>query len=165
MPSKIEKMKLSLQKKKDLFDRKLSEHYEDARSTNGQPLNDKRNGVATQKRWERQNNTLMNLNASIEKTEVAIDKYECQHSYAEVVLGKMPAPVKKLVEEKKIVQWIKHPTTFFVAGVKTGRFVWDFKKNFMFARYIHQIETKEEYAVFRDIYNGLRKALLQSTPD
>ena len=42
--------------------------FSDVKSANGQPLNDKRNGYSTMKRWDRQNETLSKIQKEIEKT-------------------------------------------------------------------------------------------------
>ena len=58
----------SLIKKNDLFDEKLNNHFETVKQANGQPLNDKRNGQATLNKWDRQNESLLNLKENIEKS-------------------------------------------------------------------------------------------------
>ena len=56
--SRLDILKASLEKKQAEFNRKLNEHFADVKRTNGQPLNDKRNGYSTMKRWDRQNDAL-----------------------------------------------------------------------------------------------------------
>ena len=74
--SRLYILKASLQKKQAKFNEKLNEHFTDVKSTNGQPLNDKRNGAATMNRWNRQNDVLSNIKKEIEKTEHAIEREE-----------------------------------------------------------------------------------------
>lgn len=52
--SRLDILKASLEKKQAKFNRKLNEYFSDVKSANGQPLNDKRNGYSTMKRWDRQ---------------------------------------------------------------------------------------------------------------
>lgn len=56
--SRLDILKTSLEKKQAKFYEKLNEHFADVRSANGQPLNDKKNGASTMKRWDKQNNVL-----------------------------------------------------------------------------------------------------------
>lgn len=48
--TRLEILKNSLAKKQAAFDAAFTEHTDDVKSANGQPLNDKRNGAATFKR-------------------------------------------------------------------------------------------------------------------
>ena len=69
-PAGSRRMKIlqqSLVKKQAAFDQRLQNHFDDVRSANGQPLNDKRNGQATLNRWERQNDGLRTADKEIEK--------------------------------------------------------------------------------------------------
>ena len=59
--SRLDILKTSLEKKQAKFYEKLNEHFADVRSANGQPLNDKKNGASTMKRWDKQNNVLSNM--------------------------------------------------------------------------------------------------------
>lgn len=65
--SRLDILKASLEKKQAKFNRKLNEYFSDVKSANGQPLNDKRNGYSTMKRWDRQNDTLSKIQKEIEK--------------------------------------------------------------------------------------------------
>jgi predicted Rossmann fold nucleotide-binding protein DprA/Smf involved in DNA uptake len=154
---RLEILENSLKKKEILFEQKLNAHFEDVKSTNGQPLNDKRNGAATLKRWERQDNTLRALNNSIEKTKRAIEKEK-----GKIILVKsveLPKEIKKLLKEKKITQWRKYPNRFFVVGVEKARLILDEKTNKIKHSYVSNIPTKEQYAIFRDIFNELNNTL------
>ena len=55
---RLEILEESLKKKQQLFDRRLQNHFDTVKQTNGQPLNDKRNGHATLDKWDRQNESL-----------------------------------------------------------------------------------------------------------
>ena len=74
--SRLDILKASLEKKQAEFNRKLNEHFADVKRTNGQPLNDKRNGYSTMKRWDRQNDALSRMQKEIEKTQTAIEHEE-----------------------------------------------------------------------------------------
>lgn len=81
-PAGSRRMKIlqqSLAKKQAAFDQRLQNHFDDVRSANGQPLNDKRNGQATLNRWERQNDGLRTADKEIEKTLRAIEREQCRH--------------------------------------------------------------------------------------
>ena len=58
--SRLDILRSSLQKKETKFNDMLDNHFNDVKSANGQPLNDKRNGRQTLNRWEKQNNSLRN---------------------------------------------------------------------------------------------------------
>ena len=74
--SRLKILKSSLKKKEDKFNKKINDHFGDVASANGQPLNDKRNGPATMRRWDRQNNAISNLQKEIDKTKSAIEREE-----------------------------------------------------------------------------------------
>ena len=74
--TRLEILKNSLIKKQEAFNAAFAEHTDDVKSANGQPLNDKRNGAATFKRWEKQEGKLRRLQAEIKKTEAAIEREE-----------------------------------------------------------------------------------------
>lgn len=78
--SRLKILKSSLKKKEDKLDKKINEHFGDVTSANGQPLNDKRNGPATMRRWDRQNNAISNLQKEIDKTKSAIEREEDGHA-------------------------------------------------------------------------------------
>lgn len=157
--SRLEILKQSLEKKEKAFDLKLNAHFDDVKSANGQPLNDKRNGHVTLDRWERQNNSLRSLDEGIQKTKNAIEKEESKIAYVELINQEVPQEILDLVANGKLVQWRKHPTIFFVKGVDKARIVWDTKRNVVAHRYISDIKDKEQWAKFRDVYNALNKVL------
>lgn len=159
MSKKLERLKASLEKKNQIFDEKLQNHFDAVAQTNGQPLNDKRNGAATINRLERQNDALRNLKESIEKTRNAIEReedIECGIDYANETI---PQEIMRLVESGELIQWRKHPTTFFVSGVDRARIVWDEKRKVVAHRYANELIDSEQRKKFVRIYNALNAAL------
>ncbi|WP_151765452.1 hypothetical protein [Acinetobacter soli] len=157
--NRLEILKQSLEKKEKMFDLKLNAHFEDVKSVNGQPLNDKRNGHVTLNRWKRQNDSLHSLNEGIQKTKNAIEREESKIANVQAVSAEIPNEILELVECGTLMQWRKHPNFFFVVGVDKARIFWDFKRNVVAHRYISEIKDKEQWAKFRDVYNGLNKVL------
>ena len=157
--NRLEILKNSLVKKQAEFDAKLQAHIDTVKQANGQPLNDKRNGQATLSKWEKQNNSLRTLQQSIEKTKEAIDREETKVALVECV--QVPEPIKYLIEAGKITQWKKHPTYFFVTGVDKARIVLLDNGN-IGHKYLTSIPSQEQYAIFRDVFNGLKKSLAVS---
>ncbi|MFY2643749.1 hypothetical protein ACOTDF_19490 [Achromobacter insuavis] len=156
MASRVEVLKASLAKKAALFDEKLMAHMGDVRSANGQPLNDKRNGAATLGKWERQNDSLRALNASIEKTKSAIEREETK--IAAVGAVALPEPIKALMASGVLLQWRKHPQFFFVSGVDKAR-IHLLDNGQVAHRYLSSIPSQDQYATFRDVFNALRARL------
>jgi len=159
---RLEILKSSLSKKEAKFDEKLDAHFSDVRSANGQPLNDKRCGAATMARWGRQNDTLRSVEAGIELTKQAIEKEESKISFVERISADLPAAIKLRLENGQLTQWRKHPNTFFVAGVDKGRIVWDSERNLLCHRYLTAI-PKEQFPLFKDAFNNLKKEISQLT--
>lgn len=157
--SRLEILKKSLEKKECLFSEKLESHFHDVKSANGQPLNDKRNGYVTLNRWEKQNDSLCNLNKSIEKTINAIEREESKIAYVEALSSEIPKAIMDLVEQGILTQWRKHPNFFFVVGVDKARILWDFDRKVVAHRYIREIKDKGQWALFRDVYNSLNAQL------
>jgi hypothetical protein len=156
---RLDVLKQSLEKKEALFNTKLMAHYDDVKSANGQPLNDKQNGFATMNRWEKQNDSLRNLDKSIEATKSAIAREESKQEYVEYVSSEIPKEIMDLVEQGTLTQWRKHPNFFFVVGVDKARIFWDFERNVVAHRYIREIKDKGQWALFRDVYNSLNAQL------
>lgn len=156
MSRRLEILRVSLAKKTALFDQKLSAHLEAVKAANGQPLNDKRNGAATLGRWERQNDALRALNASIEKTKGAIEREEAKVAMVQAV--ELPEPIKALMASGALTQWRKHPRFFFVTGVDKARITL-MDNGQIGHRYLSSITSKDQYAIFRDTFNSLRAQL------
>jgi len=143
MSKRLEILKASLAKKQAAFDAKLSAHITDVKSANGQPLNDKRNGHVTMNRWEKQNNTLRNMQAEIEKTKAAIEKEEYNISHVERTNDTIPKELLDLVADGTLSQWRKYPNMFFVNGVDKFRLIWD-KGGFLSHKYGGQVTDPEQ---------------------
>ena len=156
---KLEILKQSLVKKENQFDQKLDQHFATVNQANGQPLNDKRNGQATLNKWDKQNASLRTLKDGIEKTKNAIEFEEGRIAGVNHVNGFIPKEILELVDTGELVQWRKHPHTFFVAGVDKARIVWDEKRKVVAHRYAYQITEQEQRSKFVKIYNPLNSLL------
>lgn len=161
MTKRLEILKGSLEKKKAAFDQSIDAHFADVKRANGQPMNDKRNGHVTLNRWEKQSDALRNKQDGIEKTERAIDREQGKISETASVLAQMPQPIVDLVEAGTLTQWRKHPNTFFVQGVDKARV--QFKGGKLYHKFTSSIPDKAQWAIFRDVVNGLNEALKQTT--
>ncbi len=149
----------SLEKKKKQFNDKLQNHIDTVKQANGQPLNDKRNGQATLNKWERQNDSLRNLQESIAKTENAIEFEKGKIIECESVKNSLPDAILEMMVNGTLIQWRKHPNTFFVNGVDKARIVWDNKKKVVAHKYSKQITDKDQWKLFAKTYNELFKSV------
>jgi hypothetical protein len=152
MSKRLEILKASLIKKQEKFDATLQHHFDTVALANGQPLNDKRGGYKTLQKWDRQNETLRNIDASIEKTKAAIEREESKIAAVNAV--ELPECIKNAIDQGLITQWRKFPRFFFVVGVEKARFSIDEKSGQLAHRYLNAV-SKEEFAIFRDVYNAL----------
>lgn len=159
MSKRLEILKKSLENKERLFSAKLSAHFETVKQSNGQPLNDKRNGAATIDKWNRQSDSLRTLSEGIEKTKQAIETEESKIAYAEYVSETIPVEILELVKTGELVQWRKHPHTFFVPGVDKARIVWQTGTKLIAHKYTNQITDKAQQAKFVRVYNALNAVL------
>ena len=159
MTKRLEILKNSLIKKEEKFNEKLQTHFDTVKQANGQPLNDKRNGQKTLDKWDKQNESLRNLQDSIQKTKNAIEKEEDKIRYVQEVNKNIPTEILELVERGELIQWRKHPNTFFVNGVDDGKIVWDNKKKVVAYRYLNLITDKEQRVKFARLYNKLNTIL------
>ena len=155
MSKRLEILKNSLLKKEEEFSNKLNNHFETVKLANGQPLNDKRNGYKTLHKWEKQNQSLHNVQASIAKTQVAIEREELKISV--VASFEVPAPIQKLLDDGIVTQWRKFPNRFFIAGVDKARII--FEDGQLLHKFVKKIPTKEQYIIFRDVFNNLKQQL------
>lgn len=165
MTKKLEILKGSLEKKQLAFDEKLSAHFGDVKSANGQPLNDKRGGGSTLKRWENQNNALRTLKDGIQKTSNAIEKEQNKLDGVEYVNKRMPSEILEMVESGELIQWKRHPESFFVKGVDRARIVWIKKSKEVGFRYGNEIPTQEQKDKFFEIFNQLSKVFNKKLKD
>lgn len=159
MAARLEILKASLAKKEARFDAKLQEHFDTVAMANGQPLNDKRNGRATLNKWDKQSDALRSLQESIQRTKDAIEREELKIANASMVV--IPSYIQQAIDEGLITQWRKFPRFFFVNGVSGGRIVLDGKTGSIAHRYLSKV-TKEEYPIFRDVFNKLNKQYRES---
>lgn len=159
MTKRLEILEASLAKKKELFSTKLEAHMDTVKQANGQPLNDKRNGHATLKKWDKQNDSLRSLDQSIERTERAIEREHGKIADVDAAKSDLPAEILTLVESGDLVQWRKHPYTFFVKGVDKARIVWDTKRKVVAHKYTGAITDKDQWRTFARTFNELGKAL------
>ena len=159
MTKRLEILKNSLEKKEQTLNEKFDNHFSTVKQANGQPLNDKRNGQATLDKWERQNDGIRSQIVSVEKTKQAIEREENKIAEVEHVNTFIPTEILKLVESGELIQWRKHPHTFFVAGVDKARIVWDTKRNVVAHKYAYMIGEQEQRSKFVKIYNALNSIL------
>jgi sugar-specific transcriptional regulator TrmB len=159
MSKRLEILRSSLQKKEAAFNESLEQHFESVKQANGQPLNDKRNGQSTINKWERQNQSLRNLNTSIEKTKAAIENETYSIVWKQEQREKLPSAIITLIDSGELKQWQKHPNTFFVTGVEKARIVWDEKKKQVSHKFTSAITDKEQWAQFARTFNNLKAAL------
>jgi len=145
----------SLEKKEAELQNSFDNHFNTWKQANGQPMNDKRNGVAFSNKIEQQNNTIRNKQAGIEKTKNAIEIEKSKISNVNSV--KVPKKIKILLDTKQLTQWRKYPNRFFVTGVEKARIILDEKTGKFSAQYYKQIPNQEKYTKFRDIFNSLNK--------
>ncbi len=160
---RLEILENSLAKKQQQFDKKLKAHFADVKRANGQPLNDKRNGQATLNRWDKQNEALKNLEASIKKTKEAIEKEQYKIANVEDAKENLPQVILDLLETKELNQWRRHPNTFFVKGVEKARIVYLYKEKNVAHRYYKSIPTEEQRKIFKDCYNKIWNTLNDKT--
>lgn len=157
--TRLQILETSLLKKQAEFDEKLQHHFDTVKQANGQPLNDKKNGPATLKKWDQQNQALRNLQDSIAKTERAIEIEKYKISNVEGAKKGFPQPILDMLESGQLIQWRKHPNTFFVKGVDKARIVWDEKDKIIFTRYKNSISDPEVWRTFAKTFNTLLKQL------
>ena len=152
-------LEASLIKKEVSLNDRFETHFASVKQANGQPLNDKRTGQATLDKWERQNEAIRNQQASIEKTKNAIEKEKSKIAGIEHAKGTLPTCILKMIESGQLIQWRKHPNTFFVNGVDKARIVWDVKKRIIFTRYKSAITEQDVWKLFAAAFNKILKQL------
>lgn len=156
---KLKILKASLIKKEAILNQRFATHFATVKQANGQPLNDKRNGQATLDKWERQNQGIRNQKESIDKTKLAIEKEECKIKGTEILKEVLPKIILEMIESGKLIQWRKHPNTFFVNGVDKARIVWDDKNKTIFTRYRSEITKQEVWKLFASTFNEILKEI------
>ena len=161
--SRLDILKASLEKKQAKFNRKLNEHFSDAKSANGQPLNDKRNGYSTMKRWDRQNDTLSKMQKEIEKTQTAIEREESRIRCIDRNRSSMPEEIQTLINDGTLRQWGKYPHIMFVEGVDKARIIWDDRKKVVMHKFVSSITDTEQRRKFARVYNSLNASINEET--
>jgi hypothetical protein len=159
MSKKLEILKQSLAKKEQQLNAKFETHFATVKQANGQPLNDKRNGQATLNKWERQNESIRTMQKSIEATKQAIEIEEGKIKGVEHANTFIPAEIQKLIETGELIQWRKHPNTFFVAGVDKARIVWLEKTKQVAHKFVSEIKEQEQRTKFVRVFNPLGAVL------
>ena len=159
MSKKLEILKQSLAKKEQQLNAKIENHFATVKQANGQPLNDKRNGQATLNKWERQSESIRNMQKSIEATKQAIEIEEYKIRGVEYANTFIPAEIQELVKNGELIQWRKYPNTFFVPGVDKARIVWDEKRKVVAHKFVSEIIIQEQRTIFVRIYNQLNAIL------
>lgn len=155
MSKRLEILELSLEKKKAKLDHAFNTHFTDVKRANGQPLNDKRCGDSTFRRWDKQNDSIRKAQEEIQKTADAIEREKGKIAEVEHALNVFPKPITDLIDEGVLVVWRKHPNTLFVQGVDKARI--QYKDGVLTHKYLSSIKCKEQWVIFRDTFNGLKK--------
>lgn len=157
--SRLDILNASLEKKQARFNDKLDEHFKTVKQANGQPLNDKRNGAAALAKWDKQNNTLLNIQKEIEKTKSAIEYETGKQIDIAANKDRMPKEITDLIDNGILKQWGKYPHIMFVEGVEKARIIWDNDKRAVMHKYVSHITDKEQRRKFAQIYNSLHSAI------
>ena len=161
--SRLDILKASLEKKQAEFNRKLNEHFADVKRTNGQPLNDKRNGYSTMKRWDRQHDALSRMQKEIEKTQTTIEREESRIRCIDRNRSSMPEEIQKLINDGTLRQWGKYPHIMFVEGVDKARIIWDDRKKVVMHKFVSSITDTEQRRKFARVYNSLNASINEET--
>jgi len=157
MSKRLEILKNSLVKKDNELERRFNTHFTSVSDVNGQPLNDKKNGRTTLSRWDRQSDAIRHQITEIEKTFNAIEREESKISAVEWWYKKMPRFITDLIDKGTLSQWRRNPRMMFVQGVEKARIIYDSETGIVSHKYTKLIPTKEQYAIFRDVYNNINK--------
>lgn len=158
---KLTILKNSLEKKENVLNQKIDNHFSTVKQANGQPLNDKKNGFKTLNKWEQQNESIRNQFKEIEKTKTAIKKEEFKIKNCERVLKDLPEQIIKLLENGTLTQWRKFPNRFFVKDGGQGRIIWEQKTKKLLCSFVPAVGTSEREN-FANCFNQLKSDLLNS---
>lgn len=154
---RLEILEKSLIKKEAELARRLDEHFDDVKSANGQPLNDKRGGYKVVERWKEQSRMIHKTQESIEKTKRAIEMEK--DKIANVESFTVPDAIQELIDAGILTQWRKYPNRFFVKGVEKARIVYEDGR--LYSAYHTEIPNQEQYAIYRDVFNPLAKKIAE----
>lgn len=151
LSKKLEILQGSLLKKEKELNSRLEAVILHQKITNGQPMNDKRNGASWFKKKEKLDNSIRNLMVSIEKTKVAIEKEQAKLAGVAKSRNYLPKPLLDAIADGLIVQWRKYPNRFFVIGVEKARLIWNKKKGKLQCCYTSEIPNEEQFKLFKDV--------------
>lgn len=151
--SRLEILKNSLEKKQSAFDAKLSDHMNDVRGAQGEPMAGHRGGERVLRRWDKQNNSLRSLDAGIEKTKAAIEREEYKIANVAAHNEELPELFLKLVNDGVLNQWRKFPNIFFVEGVDKARIGWNPKTKTPYHKFYREITCNEQKAKFKEVWS------------
>jgi len=153
---RLEILNNSLAKKQANLDERIAAQYARQAETNGQPMNDKRNGLSTMNALENGERGIFNQFDEIRKTKAAITRETDKIIHCENWMEDMPQIIKDLVASGEIIQWRKHPRFFFVKGVEKGRF--SIEEGKIVHRYLSNIPS-EQFPLYRECANKIFIAL------
>jgi hypothetical protein len=156
MSKRLEVLQNSLLKKEAKLDAMIQAHFDDVRSANGQPLNDKRNGRSTMSRWDKQNDAIRVQQQSIEKTKNAIEIELGKINQCQNIESELPQEILDMIADGSLTQWRKHPNRFFVPGVDKARIIWRGKDGLAFS-HLKEVANAEQHKKFAQVYNHLKK--------
>ena len=114
---------------------------------------------ATLNKWDRQNDAIRTAKESIEKTKRAIEFEEGKIKGVEHVNTFIPKEILQLVESGILIQWRKHPHTFFVVCVDKARIVWLEKTKKVAHKFVSEIKEQEQRTKFVRVFNPLGAVL------
>ena len=164
---RLELLEKSLEKKEKELDRRFDNCFDHIKQTNGQPMNDKRNGKAFFNKVEKNDNAIRNQMESVKKTKNAIDREKSRLNYKEKVIADrvhLPQVVQDLINDGTLNQWMIYPDYFFVNGIekfrinikqkKTKKADWTF-----FHKFGNTVASKEDRNKINEILKLLRENL------
>ena len=160
---RLEILKKSLEKKQAILEQRLGRVFGHQSETNGQPMNDKRDGGAWFNNRDKLDDAVRNAMAEIEKTERAIERETNKIKAVENVKETLPKCLLEAIERGEIIQWRKFPKHFFVAGVDKARFTYNVatkkEAHFLTHKYAKDIPNDEQFQIFKTVYNRISKEL------
>lgn len=160
MSKRLAILQQSLIKKQQALDERIENHFQTVKMANGQPLNDKRNGYLTLKRWSKQEQSIQSLQDSIKKTKQAITREQAKIDGVNKAKDKLPECFIALINDGVITQWRKHPNYFFVDGVDKARIIYDAKKNKVLCKYVDSLRGNQaQFDKFKQVFNSLKASI------
>ena len=160
---RLDILQKSLEKKKVIFQSALDRVLCHQSQTNGQPMNDKRNGGAWFSKRDKLDAAVRTAKSEIEKTERAIERELDKIRAVESAKETLPQCILDAITSGEIIQWRKFPKHFFVAGVEKARFTYNeaTKKeaHFLTHRYAKDIPNNEQFQIFKTVYNKISEKL------